>query len=60
MPVQIQENTEHLLHSTAALGGVGLLVAENEKKRETAFEKAREQLLNNKAPLTPRIIPSFN
>lgn len=47
MPVQIQETTSQLLTTTTALGGVGLLIAENEKNRKTAFEKAREQILNN-------------
>lgn len=47
MPAQIKENTEQLLATTTALGGVGLLIAENEKSRKTAFDKAREQLLNN-------------
>lgn len=47
MPLQIQEKIGQLLSTTTALGGVGLLIAENEKGHKTAFEKAREQLLNN-------------
>ncbi|PIQ74319.1 MAG: hypothetical protein CO002_00210 [Candidatus Portnoybacteria bacterium CG_4_8_14_3_um_filter_44_10] len=47
MPVQTQEKTEQFLSTTIALGGVGLLIAENERDRKAAFEKAREQLLNN-------------
>jgi len=39
--------TEQLLATTAALGGVGLLIAEHEKNRKAAIEKAREELLNN-------------
>lgn len=47
MPSQIQEKTGQLLTTTAALGGVGLLIAENERSKKAAFEKASEQLLNN-------------
>ena len=58
MPAYIQEKIHpvggsssfgagQLLTTTAALGGVGLLIAENEKGYREAFEKAREQLLNN-------------
>lgn len=59
MPVQIQEKiypvgddsssfgAKQLLSTTTALGGVGLLVAENERGRKTVFEKAREELLND-------------
>jgi len=43
----MQEKTDQLLATTAALGGVGLLIAENEKSRKTAIEKAREELLNS-------------
>jgi len=43
----MQEKTEQLLATTTALGGVGLLIAENEKGRKTAIEKARKELLNN-------------
>ena len=46
MPAQIQEKTGQLLAITTALGGVGLLIAEHEKGRKIAFEKAREELLN--------------
>lgn len=47
MPVQTQKITEQLLSTTIALGGVGLLIVENERGHKAAFEKAREQLLNN-------------
>ncbi len=47
MPIQLQEKIEQLLATTTALGKVGLLIAENEKSCKTAFEQAREQLLNN-------------
>jgi len=47
MSAQIQEKTGQLLTTTAALGGVGLLIAENERGKKAAFEKASEQLLNN-------------
>lgn len=46
MPVQTQEKIEKLLATTTAMGGVGLLIAENERGRKAAFEKAREQFLN--------------
>lgn len=47
MPAQMREKTDQLLTTTASLGGVGLLIAENEKSCKTAIEKAREELLNN-------------
>ena len=47
MITQIQEKTDQLLTTTAALGGVGLLIAENESDKKVTFEKASEQLLNN-------------
>jgi len=47
MPVQIQEKTGKLIETTAALGGVGLLIVENEKSNKAAFERAREQLFSN-------------
>ncbi len=47
MSVQIQEKIEQLLQTTTALGGVGLLIAEDEKSRKTAFEKERVELLKN-------------
>ena len=47
MPAQIQEKTEQLLATTTALGGIGLLIAENERGKKAAFKKASEQLLSN-------------
>jgi len=47
MPAQMQEKTNQLLTTTASLGGVGLLIVENEKSRKATIEKAREELLNN-------------
>ncbi len=47
MPNQTIEKTEPLLATTAALGGVGLLIAENERGRKAAIEKAREELQGN-------------
>jgi len=47
MSAQTQEKTEKLIETIVALGGVGLLIVENERDREATFEKAREQLLSN-------------
>lgn len=47
MPDQMQEKIEQLIATTAAMGGVGLLITESEKSLKASFEKAREELLNN-------------
>ena len=47
MPTHTQEKVEQLLATTAALGGVVLLIVEHEKNRKAAIEKAREKLFNS-------------
>ncbi len=47
MLTQVPVGIDQFFMTTASLGGVGLLIIENEKSRQMAIEKARGNLLKN-------------